>query len=110
MPTIGSRCHVMAQMDANSDHFPFARRGIDAAMCWRWRFAARNPDAEFHHEPGGTIDKVRSRELHEYVAFLARLLLRLSLAPAQEWPENPVTAKSVERRLTEAIANVVRVN
>jgi hypothetical protein len=106
----GYRCHVMSQLDANSDHFPFARRGIDASMCWRWRFAQRNPDAEFHHEPGDTIDKVRPRELHEYVAFLARLLLRLSLTPPQEWPDNPVTPESVEQRLRDEIANVVRVN
>ncbi len=106
----GYRCHVMAQMDANSDHFPFARRGIDASMCWRWRFAARNPDANFHHEPGDTIDKVRPRELHEYVAFLSRLLLRLSLIPPHDWPENHNTPQSIEQRLLDEIAQVVRVN
>ena len=104
------RCHVMAQMDANSDHFPFARRGIDASMCWRWRFAARNSDANFHHEPGDTIDKVRPRELHEYVAFLSRLLLRLSLIPPHDWPENHNTPQSIEQRLLDEIAQVVRVN
>jgi hypothetical protein len=106
----GYRCHVMGQLDANSDHFPFARRGIDASMCWRWRYAQRNPDADFHHEPGDTIDKVRPRELHEYVAFLSRLLLRLSLIPPQDWPENPVSPESVEQRLRDEIAQVVRVN
>ena len=84
-------------------------KGIDAAMCWRWRFAERHPDAEFHHEPGDTPDKLRVRELQEFVSFLALLLLRLSLSPPEEWPENPVTAKAVEERLAREMASVVRV-
>lgn len=104
----GYRCHVMAQLDPSSDHFPFARRGIDSSICWRWRFFGRHEDAEYHHEPGDTIDKVRPRELKEYVGFLARLLLRLSLAPPGEWPENPVTQETVEERLREEMTGVVR--
>ncbi|MDA0749021.1 MAG: M28 family peptidase, partial [bacterium] len=34
----GLACHVMAQIDPSSDHFPFLRQGIDAAFLWRWRF------------------------------------------------------------------------
>lgn len=104
----GYRCHVMAQLDPSSDHFPFARRGIDAAICWRWRFFGRHEDADYHHEPGDTIDKVRPRELKEYVGFLARLLLRLSLAPPGDWPHNPVTPEQVEARLREERSAVVR--
>jgi hypothetical protein len=61
------QCHVMSQLDPDSDHFPFLRAGIDAAHLWRWRFASRHPDAEFHHETGDTADKVNIRELKEYV-------------------------------------------
>jgi hypothetical protein len=104
----GYRCHVMAQLDPSSDHFPFARRGIDAAMCWRWRFAERHPDGEFHHEPGDTADKARPRELQEYVSFLARLLLRLSMSPPEDWPDKPVTPALVEERLGREMADMVR--
>ena len=53
---------------------------------------------------------LRGLEKHEYVAFLARLLLRLSLIEPEDWPVNPVTAESVEQRLRDEIAQVVRVN
>ncbi|MDP6506271.1 MAG: M28 family peptidase, partial [Planctomycetota bacterium] len=46
----GYKCHVMSQLDVSSDHFPFFKRGIDAAHCWRWRFHGRHPDSDFHHE------------------------------------------------------------
>ena len=38
------------------------------------------------------------RELKEYVGQIARLMLRLSHVPPQEWPDNPVTAAEVEAR------------
>ena len=38
----GLKCHVMSQLDATSDHFPFLREGIDAAHLWRWRFSGRH--------------------------------------------------------------------
>ncbi|RIK33129.1 MAG: hypothetical protein DCC55_35545 [Chloroflexi bacterium] len=105
----GLRCHVMAQLDASSDHFPFIQAGIDAAFLWRWRFAGRHPDADFHHEPGDTLDKVRVRELKEYVGYLARLLLRLSHVPPESWPANPVTVDEVSARLERERGQVVRV-
>jgi len=105
----GLQCHVMAQLDPSSDHFPFLRAGIDAAFLWRWRFAGRRADAEFHHEPGDTADKVDVRELKEYVAQLARLLLRLSHVPPAEWPANPLTPAQVRARLEAERGTVVRV-
>jgi hypothetical protein len=105
----GLQCHVMAQLDPSSDHFPFLRAGIDAAFLWRWRFSGRHADAEFHHEPGDTRDKVDARELKEYVAQLARVLLRLSHVPPAEWPANPVTPALVQARLEAERGTVVRV-
>ena len=105
----GYQCQVMSQLDASSDHFPFLRQGFDAAHCWRWRFHGRHPDADFHHEAGDTIDKVRPRELQEYVAFLARLLLHLSWVSPQEWPPSPVNVDQVAQRLEAERGQVVRV-
>lgn len=105
----GLQCHVMAQLDPSSDHFPFLRAGLDAAHLWRWRFVGRRPDADFHHEPGDTADKVNVRELKEYVGHLARLLLRLSHVPPAAWPANPMTADLVRQRLEAERGQVIRV-
>lgn len=106
----GLQCHVMAQLDASSDHYPFIRAGLDAAFLWRWRFAGRHPDSDFHHEPGDTADKVRPRELKEYAGQLARLLLRLSHVPPAEWPANPVSVESVRTRIESERGQIVRVS
>jgi hypothetical protein len=95
----GLVCHVMAKLDGSSDHGSFLMRGIDAGFLWRWRFFGRYPDSDFHHEPADTADKVRPRELKEYTAQLARLLLRLSDVPPGDWPVNSVTPSELERRL-----------
>ncbi|MEX0762146.1 MAG: M28 family metallopeptidase [Dehalococcoidia bacterium] len=105
----GFSCHVMSQLDVSSDHFPFIRAGLDAAHLWRWRFAGRHADAEFHHEAGDTSDKLNVRELKEYVGQLARLLLRLSHVPPGDWPENTVTRELVSQRLEAERGAVVRV-
>jgi aminopeptidase YwaD len=105
----GLQCHVMAQIDASSDHFPFMVAGIDASHLWRWRFVGRHADADFHHEPGDTTDKVKVRELKEYVGQLARLLLRLSLIAPDEWPANAVTVAEVKERLDAERGQVIRV-
>lgn len=105
----GLQCHVMAQLDPSSDHFPFLRAGLDAAHLWRWRFVGRRPDADFHHEPGDTADKVNLRELKEYAGQLARLLLRLSHLPPAAWPVNPLTADLVQQRLEGERGQVIRV-
>ena len=60
-----AKCHVMSQLDASSDHFPFVREGIDAAHLWRWRFSGRHADSDYHHEPADTADKLNVRELKE---------------------------------------------
>ena len=105
----GLQCHVMSQLDATGDHFPFLRAGLDAAHLWRWRFHGRHADAEFHHEPGDTSDKLNVRELKEYVGQLARLLLRLSHLEPGEWPANPMTPAQVQERLEAERSTVVRV-
>jgi hypothetical protein len=105
----GLQCHVMAQLDASSDHFPFLRRAIDAAHCWRWRFRGRHPDSDFHHEAADTVDKLNVRELKEYAGQLARLLLRLSHQPPEAWPENPLDETTVRKRLDAERGTVVRV-
>ena len=104
----GLQCHVLAHLDASSDWFPFARRGIPSALPWRWRFVGRHPDADFHHEPGDTADKVRPRELREYVGLLARLLLRLSHLPPAEWPANSLRVDDIEVRLKDELGTVPR--
>lgn len=105
----GLKCHVMSQLDATSDHFPFLRAGIDAAHLWRWRFSGRHADSNYHHEPADTADKLNVRELKEYSGQLARLLLRLSHVAPEEWPENPVTQEAVAERLAAERGSVVRV-
>lgn len=105
----GLKCHVMAQIDPSSDHFPFLQAGLDAAFLWRWRFHSRHADAGFHHEGGDTADKLNVRELKEYVGQLARVLLRLSHVPPEEWPRNAITPGQVQARLEEERGAVVRV-
>ena len=105
----GLECHVMSQLDASSDHFPFLKAGIDAAHLWRWRFHGRHADSDYHHEGADTADKLNTRELKEYVAQLARLLLRLSHEPPEAWPENTVTPEAVADRLEAERGSVVRV-
>jgi aminopeptidase YwaD len=105
----GLQCHVMSQLDPSSDHFPFLRAGIDAAFLWRWRFYGRHADADFHHERGDTADKVSVRELKEYVAHLARILLRLSHVPPGEWPENSITPAQVQAHLETERGTAVRI-
>ena len=105
----GLKCHVMSQLDATSDHFPFLRQGIDAAHLWRWRFRGRHADADYHHEPADTADKLNVRELKEYAGQLARLLLRLSHQAPEQWPENAVTKQAVKERLDAERGTVVRV-
>ncbi len=92
----GLRCHVLAHMDAHSDHFPFVEEAIDASITWRWRFWGRHETANFHHEIGDAANKLNVRELKEYVGQLARLLLRLSHVAPDDWPENPVSVADVQ--------------
>ncbi|HXF61162.1 MAG TPA: M28 family peptidase [Caldilineaceae bacterium] len=105
----GLKCHVMAQLDSSSDHYPFLHAGLDAAHLWRWRFVGRHADSDFHHEPGDTADKVNVRELKEYVGQLARLLLRLSHIEPAAWPANPLTQAEVQARIATERGQVIRV-
>lgn len=103
-------CHVMAQYDATSDHFPFLRAGIDTAHVWRWRFHGRHPDSDYHHEQQDTRDKLNVRELREYVAQLTRLILRLSHVSPENWPRNPVTKSDIQEQLSRESGQVIRVS
>ena len=105
----GLKCHVMSQLDASSDHFPFLKAGVDAAHLWRWRFHGRHANSDYHHEAADTADKLNVRELKEYVGHLSRLLLRLSHEPPEAWPENKVEPDEVARRLEAERGQVVRV-
>jgi hypothetical protein len=105
----GLKCHVMAQLDSSSDHYPFLRQGIDAAHLWRWRFHGRHADSNYHHESADTSDKLNVRELKEYTGQLARLLLRLSHVQPEQWPQNPQTVEKVQQRLEAERGVVVRV-
>lgn len=101
----GLATHTMTQLDAWSDHYPFSLRGIPTAILWRWRFFGKYPESDFHHEPDDMADKVRVRDLKEYVGLLARLVLRLSHVPPGEWPENRLDARAVQARIAEEITS-----
>ncbi len=94
----GLTCHVMSQMDSSGDMFPFALRGIQSGMLWRWRFVGRHPDAGFGHSSSDTLDKVRTRELKEYAGLLARLLLRVSHTTPDQWPEKSLDIDEIAAR------------
>ncbi len=104
----GLQCHVMPALDHMNDGFSFTRSAIPCAILWRWRFVGRHPDSIFRAEPWDTVDKVRVRELKEYVGFLSRFLLRLSHVPPSDWPSNPETVAGVEARLQREIGSVGR--
>jgi hypothetical protein len=104
----GLKCHVMAQLDASGDMYPFARKGIQSSMLWRWRFADRHPDVAFGHSSSDTIDKVRIRELKEYAGLLSRLLLRLSHVQPGEWPQNSLDVDEIEKRIKRLRGSVFR--
>lgn len=95
----GLQCHVLSQLDASGDMFPFARQGIPSSFLWRWRFVGRHPETAFGHSSSDTPDKLRIRELKEYAGFLARLLLRLACLPPAAWPENRLDMTEIARRI-----------
>lgn len=105
----GLQCHVMSQLDNSSDHFPYLVQGIDAAHLWRWRFRGRHADADYHHEPPDSADKLNVRELKEYAAQLSRILLRLSHVPPEQWPQQGIPAEQARQRVTAERGSVVRV-
>jgi len=93
----GLQCHVLSQLDASGDMFPFALRGIPASFLWRWRFVGRHEDTAYGHSSSDTLDKVRVRELKEYAGLLARLLFRLSHVPSECWPQPPDVTEIAQR-------------
>ena len=104
----GLACHVLSQLDVSGDMFPFSRRGIPSAILWRWRFVGRHPDVAFGHSDADTPDKLRNRELKEYAGNLARLLLRLSHLPPEEWPENHLNPDEIGKRIAAERGTVFR--
>lgn len=105
----GLKAHVMPMLDHSNDGFSFARSAIPYAILWRWRFVGRHPDADYRAEAWDTADKVRIRELKEYSAYLARILLRLSHVPPESWPVNPVTIAQVDAQVRQEIGQTLRV-
>jgi len=95
----GLQCHVLSQLDASGDMFPFARQGIPSSFLWRWRFVGRRPETAFGHSHSDTPEKLRIRELKEYAGLLARLLLRLSHVPPRDWPENQLNVDQIAQRI-----------
>ena len=72
-------------------------------------FRGRHADSDYHHEQADTADKLNVRETKEYAGQLARLLLRLSHAAPETWPENEVSGEAVQARLGRERETVVRV-
>jgi hypothetical protein len=95
----GFQCHVLEQLDASGDMFPFTSRGVPTAFFWRWRFVGKHPDSTFGHGSSDTLEKLRLRELKEYAGTLARLLARLASLPAEQWPEGRIDPREIARRL-----------
>ena len=95
----GLRCHVLSQLDASGDMFPFSRRGIPSSFLWRWRFVGRHPETAYGHSNADTPDKVRIRELKEYAGMLSRFLMRLSRVPAVDWPDNRLDVDEIAKRI-----------
>jgi aminopeptidase YwaD len=104
----GFQCHVLEQLDASGDMFPFTSRGVPAAFFWRWRFVGKHPDSTFGHGSSDTLEKVRIRELKEYAGMLARLLARLAALPAEQWPENRLDPERIAQRLDAERGSVFR--
>ncbi len=104
----GLKCHVMPMLNHTNDGFSFARSAIQYAIVWRWQFVGRHPESNFRAEPWDTVDKLRTRELKDYVAFLSRTLLRLSYIAPAHWPDNLETVAGVEARLKNEIGHVAR--
>lgn len=104
----GLKCHVLSQLDASGDMFPFARKAIPSSFLWRWRFVGRHPETAFGHSSSDTPDKLRFRELKEYAGFLARLLLRLSCIPPEAWPENRLDVSDIAARIRAERGTVFR--
>ncbi|MEE2659624.1 MAG: M28 family metallopeptidase [Candidatus Latescibacterota bacterium] len=105
----GLVCHLMSQLDASSDHFPFLREGLDAAHLWRWRFHGRHSESDFHHEPADTAEKLNIRELKDYTAQLSRLLMRLASLDPEQWPQRQVSAEDARARIESERGTVIRV-
>ncbi len=95
----GLDCHVLSQFDASGDMFPFSRQGIPSSFLWRWRFAGRRCETAFGHSGSDTPEKLRIRELKEYAGLLSRLLLRLSHAPSDQWPQNRLDVRQIASRI-----------
>ena len=104
----GLQCHVLSQMDASGDMFPFAVRGVPVANLWRWRFVGRHADSNFGHCSSDTPEKLRIRELKEYAGLLARLLYRLSHVPAVDWPANALDPDQIATRIEAERGTVLR--
>jgi len=91
-----------------NDGFSFTRSAIPVALMWRWRFVGRNSASDFRAEAWDTPDKISIRELKEYVAFIARTMLRLSHVAPADWPDNPETRDGIEERLRSEYGTVAR--
>lgn len=104
----GLRCHVLEQLDASGDMFPFAARGVPVGFLWRWRFVGRHPDSNFGHCSSDTPEKLRIRELQDYAGLLARLLIRLASLPADQWPAARFEADGFAQRLEQERDSVFR--
>ena len=101
------QCHVLSQLDASGDMFPFSLRGVPSAFLWRWRFYGKHADTMFGHSSGDTFDKVRIREMKEYAGLLSRLFVRL--ASATNWPANELDVATIAQRVQQERGGVFRV-
>ena len=78
--------HLEPFIDTTSDHFPFTLNGVPIMLLWRWRYMGEYPTHQYTHTEADTIDKIELKDLHEYVATVARCALRVVNTPRERWP------------------------
>jgi Zn-dependent M28 family amino/carboxypeptidase len=82
----------------NSDHFPFSLAGL--AGIWAVTSAAP-PSGGWVHSAADTLDKIELRVLRQTASTMARLLLRMAVAP-EGLPRGRKSPEAVQKSVTEA--------
>ena len=95
--------HLDPFIDYTSDHFPFTLNGVPASLLWRWRYMGEYPTHQYTHTEADTIDKIEIRDLYEYVATIARCVLRVSNIPEEKWPVTRYPKEEVLKLLEKPI-------
>ncbi len=91
---------IRDELNAHSDHFPFALRGIPNATLSSRDATAGMIGRGWGHTEADTLDKVTLRSMQLAAALAARLVIRLS--EDEEFPGRQRTLEEVRQQLAEA--------